>query len=217
MAAWLEHKLSRAGHTVFVTTTHQLLPTAFVAASERIRTAKIRSELSVQEIAAPEQIAPHAIALGAGVSLTGEEASLDSVHGAGRLILLHDPKMAAEWGNEFRFVCYAQAPLEIEIGTDPFIADVAWSWLTDALDDRGVKYTAIAGTATKTISTGYGQLSHQPDGAQLQLRASWTPLETDYENHVEAWSELLCLIAGLPHDEGLTSLDAHRHKQQTQH
>ena len=97
-----------------------------------------------------------------------------------------------------RIICYAQAPLETEIGLDPFVADVAWSWLVDALATRGARYTAASGTATKVLSTGYGELSAQGSGAQIELRASWTPSDHDLTAHVEGWAELLCMVAGYP-------------------
>jgi hypothetical protein len=115
---------------------------------------------------------------------------------------MHDPESAEEWGAPFRIVCFAQAPLEVEIGVDPFISDVAWSWLVDALDSRGAEYTYLSGTATKTLSSGFGTLEAQGDAAQIELRASWTPLGADFGAHAEAWSELLCLLAGLPHGAG---------------
>lgn len=170
----------------------------------------MRKELIVQEIPAPERIAEHALALAAGVAPAAGEGSIDSPAGAGRFILLYSPDSAEEWGREFRIVCYAQAPLEVEIGLDPFIADVAWSWLTDALNMRHAQYTYASGTATKTLSTGFGTLEDQGDGAQLELRASWTPLGDDFGAHAEAWAELLCLLAGFPHEEGAASLDAQR-------
>ncbi|MBB4071902.1 DUF3000 domain-containing protein [Canibacter oris] len=187
-------------------------PRAFQTAAAAVRGAKLRAELDFKEIPAPDRIAPHAIALGASVNpsgrgVSGAAAAIDGGAGAGRLILLHDPKMAAEWGNEFRFVCYAQADIEVEIGADPLLADVAWSWLIDALHTRQTSYTAIAGTATKTLSTGYGSLAQQGTGAQLQLRASWTPTDADYATHVQAWSELLCLLAGLPQHEGVAAFN----------
>ena len=40
----------------------------------------------------------------------------------------------------WRIVCFAQAPLEPDIGVDPLLADVAWSWLVDALDSRRAAY-----------------------------------------------------------------------------
>lgn len=87
--------------------------------------------------------------------------------------------------------------LEPEIGTDPLLADVAWSWLTDALAERGASSRALAGTATKTVSRGFGSLASQGDGAQIELRASWSP-DTPSNAHIEAWAELVCMLAGLP-------------------
>lgn len=166
----------------------------------------------MREIPAPERIAPRSLALAAGVvqGSTHPADDGDSPFGAGRLILMHDPESAEEWGAPFRIVCFAQAPLEIEIGIDPFIADVAWSWLIDALQSRGAEYAYASGTATKTLSTGFGTLEDQGDAAQIEIRASWTPLGTDFAAHAEAWSELLCLLAGLPHHEGVASLGTQR-------
>ena len=193
------------------------VPAEFANAAKQLRDAQFRSELHVREIAAPERIAPHAIAFSAGVHLDGShpaEGSGDSRYGAGRLVLLHDPDSSDEWGAPFRVICYAQAPLEVEIGVDPFIADVAWSWLIEALDARGAQYINESGTATKTLSTGFGSLESQGDGAQLELRASWTPVGGDFTAHASAWSEVLCLLAGLPHHEGVTPLAAHRSLKQ---
>lgn len=186
---------------------------AFEAAAEQLRAAQLRAELQVREIPAPERIAPRSIALAAGVthgSTHPSEAEGDSPFGAGRLILMHDPESVDEWGAPFRIVCFAQAPLEMEIGVDPFISDVAWSWLIDALESRGAAYSYASGTATKTLSTGFGTLESQGDAAQIEIRASWTPQGGDFGAHAEAWGELLCLLAGLPHQEGIASLGAKR-------
>jgi len=135
----------------------------------------------------------------------------DSELGTGRFILLHDPEGQQGWGGEFRIVCFAQAPLETDIGVDPFLADVAWSWLVDSLAARGASYHSLSGTATKILSTGYGELAEQGDGAQIELRASWTPRGTDIAAHVEGWGELLCMLAGLPPSiEGVTMLSSRR-------
>jgi len=189
---------------------------AFEAAAAQLRGAHFRSELQVREIPAPERIAPRSAAFAASVvvgAATSSGDTMDSPYGAGRLVLMHDPTMAGDWGGPFRIVCFTQAPLELEIGVDPFIASVAWSWLIDALDSRGAQYTFASGTATKTLSTGFGSLQNQGDAAQIEIRASWTPLGPDFAPHAEAWSELLCLLAGFPHHEGVPSLDprpAHR-------
>lgn len=101
------------------------------------------------------------------------------------------------------------------MGLDPFLADVAWSWLVDALEARGAIYSAESGTATRILSTGFGELASQGDGAQIELRASWTPRGAhDIAAHVEGWGELLCMLAGLPPAvEGVSVLAARRDRQ----
>lgn len=161
-----------------------------------VESARLRDELQVTTIPAPTGLAPFAHALAADVN-PARHAD-DSDLGTGRLVILYDPESPEGWGGPVRVICYAQAPLETEIGLDPFVSDVAWSWLVDALATRGAQYTAASGTATKVLSTGYGELAAQGSGAQIELRASWTPLELDLAAHVEGWAELLCMVAGYP-------------------
>ncbi len=185
------------------------LPSEFAAALVALRAAQPRAELRVSEIPAPGSLAPFAVALSADVvpSRHGDDSEL----GTGRFVLLYDPAEPEAWGGRFRVVCFAQAPLETDIGLDPFLADVAWSWLVDALDARGARYIAASGTATKILSTGFGELARQGDGAQIEVRASWTPLDAAVGPHVEGWSELLCMLAGLPpRSEGVTALPRRR-------
>ena len=171
-------------------------PARFAAALDAIRHASPRAELVVTEIAAPGNLAPFAVALSADVTPVRHGSNSD--FGTGRFILLYDPEEPESWGGPFRVVCFAQAPLETDIGVDPFLAEVAWAWLVDALDSRGAAYTAASGTATKILSSGFGELAQQGDGAQIELRASWSPLDNDLAAHVEGWGELLCMLAGLP-------------------
>ena len=160
-------------------------PAPFRAALDAIRRAALRPELVLTEIPSPGgDLAPFSIALAADV--TPARHNSDSDVGTGRFILLYDPSAPEAWGGVFRVVCYAQAPLETDIGLDPFLADVAWSWLVDALDARGARYASESGTATRILSTGFGALAAQGDGAQIELRASWTPLDAhDITSHVE--------------------------------
>ena len=184
-------------------------PAAFTAALESVRAAVTRQELAISEIPAPGTLAPWSFALAADV--TPARHGSDSELGTGRFVLLHDPEAPEAWNGVFRVICYAQAPLEIEMGVDPFLTDVAWSWLVDALDTRGAGYTNASGTATKILSTGFGELAAQGDGAQIELRASWTPDGPDLAAHVEGWGELLCMLAGLPPAiEGVSLLSARR-------
>jgi hypothetical protein len=176
---------------------------------ESIRAAAMRQELAVTEIPAPGTLAPWSFALAADV--TPARHGTDSDLGTGRFVLLYDASSPEAWGGPFRVICYAQAPLETEMGVDPFLADVAWSWLTEALDTRGAQYTAASGTATRILSTGFGELEAQGDGAQIELRASWTPENDGLAAHVESWGELLCMLAGLPPAvEGVSLLSVRR-------
>lgn len=193
---------------------HESSHAEFNLARERILQSEIRPELLWKEIPSPESVAQQSLALAAGVKQgTGDDTSIDSQAGAGRFMLLYDPESVEEWGSNFRVVCFAQAPLEVEIGLDPFIADVTWAWLLDALETRGASYTNISGTATKIISEGFGGLAYQGKGSQLELRASWSPTGTQFASHAEAWSEVLCSLAGFPQQEGTVSLDAFRNAQ----
>ncbi len=172
------------------------LPAPYSRALESVRTAPLRPELVVTEITAPTGLAPYSIAMAGDVRPVSH--GLDSLLGTGRFVLLYDPEEPEAWGGPFRVVCFAQAPLETDIGLDPFLADVAWSWLVDGLAARGAGYHAASGTATKVLSSGFGELSGQSDGAQLELRASWSPDDDELGQHVAGWGDLLCLLAGLP-------------------
>ncbi|NQX10172.1 DUF3000 domain-containing protein [Microbacteriaceae bacterium VKM Ac-2855] len=192
---------------------HSPQPEEFAAALASIRSARVREELIVSEIPSPSGLAPYAVALSGDVAPSRQGS--DSDLGTGRFILLYDPEEPEQWGGPFRVVCFAQAPLEVEIGTDPFLAQVAWSWLIDALDTREADYTAASGTATKVLSTGFGELAAQGDGAQIEIRASWSPRDAELSAHVEGWGELLCMLAGLPphSGEGVTSLALRRNQR----
>ena len=179
-------------------------PAPFGAAAESVRRAVARPELELAEITAPAGLAPYAMAFAGDVR--PQRHGIDSVLGTGRFVLLYDPEEPEAWGGCFRVICFAQAPLETDIGVDPFVADVAWSWLIDALELRRVDYHSASGTATTVLSTGFGELSGQSDGAQLEIRASWTPADLDFASHLEGWSDLVCQLAGLPPTADAVSL-----------
>ncbi|MEV8171039.1 MULTISPECIES: DUF3000 domain-containing protein [Microbacterium] len=188
-------------------TAHPEAGTPFDAAVAELRATAFRDDIAVREIPTPQNLAPFAIALSADVR-PGEDG--DSIYGTGRFILLHDPDEPDAWGGAWRIVIFAQAPLETEIGTDPLLADVTWSWLVDALDSRDAIYHSPSGTSTKTLSKGFGGLADEGDGAQIELRASWTP-EGPFRPHVEAWAELVGMLAGLPPgSEGIAVIGARK-------
>jgi hypothetical protein len=166
----------------------------FDAAAAQLRETTFRSDIVVREIPSPAGLAPFSLALAADVR---PDDHGDSAYGTGRFVLLHEPEEPAAWGGPWRIVAFAQAPLETEIGTDPLLAEVAWSWLVDALDSRDAQYHSESGTSTKMLSKGFGGLADEGDGAQIELRASWTP-DAPLRPHVEAWAELVGMLAGLP-------------------
>lgn len=180
----------------------------FDAVAAALRAQAFRSDLVVREIPAPTSLAPQAIAFAADVR--PEAHGVDSPYGTGRFVLLHDDGEPDAWNGPWRIVCFAQAPLEPEIGTDPLLADVAWTWLIDALDTRRAGYHSASGTATKTLSKGFGTLAYEGDGAQIELRASWSPVR-DLAAHLDAWAEVVCMLAGLPPgSEGVAVIGARR-------
>lgn len=166
----------------------------FERAAAELRDTVFRDDIVIREIPSPQGLAPFSMALAADVR---PDDHGDSVYGTGRFVLLHDPDAPAGWGGAWRIVTFAQAPLEPEIGTDPLLADVTWSWLVDALESRDAVYHSASGTSTKTLSKGFGTLTGEGEGAQIELRSSWTP-EEPFRPHVEAWAELVGMLAGLP-------------------
>jgi hypothetical protein len=95
-------------------------------------------------------------------------------------------------------IAFAKSPLETEIGADEYSSGLAWSWLMAALDANQAPYSAEAGTSTRVISTGFGALSNQAQHAELELRASWSPMDTNIAAHMHAWQSLICMMSGLP-------------------
>ncbi|CAA9327831.1 MAG: Uncharacterized protein Q1 colocalized with Q [uncultured Nocardioidaceae bacterium] len=179
-------------------------PEEFRVAVEQMLGARLRPEVACEEMPAPQRIAPFASALSADVTVDGAEI------GTGRIVLLHDPAGNDAWGGTFRCVAYVRAEIDPEMVTDPLLAGVGWSWLTEALNAHGAAFAASSGTVTKVASESFGGMSDEAATAQLEIRASWTPAG-DVAAHVEAWGELLCTASGLPPvPEGVTSMPSRR-------
>ncbi len=112
-----------------------------------------RSELQVEELPAPQRIAPYSAAITADVVSNGDDV------GSGRFVLLHDPAGNAAWQGTFRCVTFARADLDPEMVTDPLLAGVGWSWLIEALDGHGAHYDAPSGTVTSVSSESFGGMA----------------------------------------------------------
>ncbi len=181
-----------------------LAPQEFQRAVAQMRRAKFRPELFVEEMPAPQRIAPFASALSADVTVEGEDI------GSGRIVVLHDPAGNDAWNGTFRCVAYARAEIDPELVTDPMLAGVGWSWLTEALEAHGAEYSAPSGSVTCVSSESFGGMAEESPTAQLEIRASWTPIG-ELTAHVEAWGELLCTSVGLPPvPEGVATMPSRR-------
>jgi hypothetical protein len=196
-------------------------PSEFRWAVDSMRGARLRPEVFCEEMPAPQRIAPYAFALSADVTVD------DTDIGTGRIILLHDPAGNDAWDGTFRCVAYARAEIDLELITDPMLAAVGWSWLTEALDAHGATYAAASGTVTRVATESFGGMADEGGTAQLEIRASWTPwvpknaapgTPLDMAPHVEAWGELLCTAVGLPPvPEGVAVMPSRRGQRGSGH
>ncbi|MEV4099752.1 DUF3000 domain-containing protein [Nonomuraea sp. NPDC049649] len=167
-------------------------PAVFRRAVETLRLTEVRPEIELEELPAPQRLAPHSAAIGASVYRDDDELAV------GRLILLYDPDGQRGWDGPFRLVAYVRADMEPEITSDPLLGPVAWSWLTEALDAHHADYSAAGGTVTRAVSEGFGNKAGDPVTTELELRASWSPAQEDLSGHVAAWCDLMCVAAGIP-------------------
>ena len=166
-------------------------PEEFRTALDQFRAATLRPEIFAEEMPAPQRIAPYSAALTADVTVGGEDV------GGGRLVLLYDPAGNDAWQGCLRCVAYARADIDPEMVTDPLLGGVGWSWLVEALGAHQAAYIAPSGTVTRVASESYGGMQEEPPKAEIEVRASWSPLGS-ITDHVEAWGDLLCTAAGLP-------------------
>jgi len=176
-----------------------------------------RPEISLEEIPAPQRLAPFAYAVSAdlnNLSHQGNGENGDDVEdiATGRFVLLHDPAGQETWEGNFRCVTFVRSALETEMEADPLLPDVGWSWFIDALNNSGADYVAPSGTVTRVMSASYGQLSTHDESSEIEVRASWTPTNPQQLlKHVTAWLDLMASAAGLaPLPDGVSSLPLRR-------
>ncbi len=181
---------------------------------------RIRPELCFEEVPAPRTLAPFATAVGATVRVDGAEIA------TGRFVLLYDPAGQRGWAGPLRVIVYIRAELEPEIAEDPMVGEVAWSWLTEALDARTAGYAEPSGTVTRVVTEGFGAKRAEPRATGFELRASWSPLDAEeagpaaddgqdglaghqdgLAGHMAAWCGTMCAAAGLaPLAAGVSAL-----------
>jgi hypothetical protein len=219
-------------------------PAAFRAALGALRTAAARPDVVLAEAPAPQRLAPWAVALTADLpaDVAGGATAADGAApggrdeepedlATGRLVVLHEPSGQEAWGGTFRVVTFLRADLDPEMVADPLLPEVGWDWLLESLQDRGARQAAASGTVTRVVSESFGGMAARPATAEVEIRASWTPLapaggpggERAEEDplavgaglgaHLAAWCDLLRTAAGQPPlPEGVAALPAARRR-----
>lgn len=182
----------------------------FLAFCEAARVVSTRAEIHFEEVPAPQRLAPHAVAFSVDVSL--DPSSEDSDIATGRFVMLHDPAGQEAWDGNFRAVTFVRSAIEADLQSDPLLTDVAWSWVSEALQSASAEFTAPSGTVTRVSSASYGQLAEKELSSELEIRASWTPVNPkNLLHHISAWLNLIETVSGLtPLAEGISSLNSRR-------
>jgi hypothetical protein len=175
------------------------VPQAFQEVLRSIKGARIRGDVALKETPAPSRIAPFAVAINGEMIVDGVASS------SGRFVVIHDPDGQEAWGGTTRVVTLVKAEVEPEVGTDDLWSHVAWSWIGDALS--GVPHRNLGGTVTRTLNESFGDIADHGRSVVVEMRVSWTPLDTNMAPHLEAWADLLGSCAGVPPlPEGVTLL-----------
>jgi hypothetical protein len=173
-----------------------------------------RAEIVLEEVPAPQKLATYAFAFSADVSngLSGDEE--DEI-ASGRFVLLHEPGGQDAWEGDYRCVTYVRADVDMMMQEDPLLPEVGWNWLLESLTLAGCQYVAASGTVTRVASSSFGKLSLRSDEAEIEIRASWTPVLTKSEEigaHIDGWCTLLAEVAGLtPIPEGISVIKPPSH------
>jgi len=172
-------------------------PETFRRACESLRAVRLRPEVVLDEAPAPQRLAPWAVAMTGDVLADPNDDASEEL-GTGRFVLLHDPAGHETWNGTFRVVTFVRAAVEPEVAADPMLPSVGWSWLVEALEGHAAPYTSPSGTVTRVASESFGAMGDREPTAEVEIRASWTALDSRLGPHLEAWADLLATTAGLP-------------------
>ena len=186
---------------------------AFERLVDQLRAFTPRAEVSLIEVPAPQKLATFAFAFSADVS-NGLLADEENEIANGRFVLLHEPGGQATWDGEFRCVTFVSADLDPVMQEDPLLPEVGWSWFLESLERNQCVFNAPSGTVTRVSSASFGKLSPRKDEAEVEIRASWTPIITEpleLIKHIESWCNLISEVAGLPPvPEGVSAISSAR-------
>lgn len=159
-----------------------------------------RPEILLEEVPAPQKLAAFSFAFSADVS-NGLLGDAEDEVASGRFVLLHEPGGQDTWEGDFRCVTYIRADVDLMMQEDPLLPEVGWNWFLSSLTQGNCQFLAASGTVTRVASSSFGKLSPRSDEAEMEIRASWTPVLNsgqEIELHIRAWCTLLAELAGLP-------------------
>jgi len=186
---------------------------AFERLMDQLRTFTPRAEVALIEVPAPQKLATFAFAFSADVS-NGLLADEEDEVANGRFVLLHEPGGQATWDGEFRCVTFVSADVDPVMQEDPLLPEIGWSWFLESLERNQCIFNAPSGTVTRVSSASFGKLSPRNDDAEIEIRASWTPIITEPQElikHIESWCNLISEVAGLPPvPEGVSAISSPR-------
>ncbi len=152
-----------------------------------------RPEIEIEEIPAPAKLASH------GFAMLAECFDGELEVANGRFVLLHEPGGQETWGGDLRAVTFIKADIEQDMGSDPLLPQVGWSWFEESLSDLDASH--LSGTVTLALSSAFGELADRASQSELEIRASWTlgaSTISEVLDHLERWTDLLAHCAGLP-------------------
>ncbi len=172
----------------------------FVSFVSPLEALEVRSEFNIVQIPAPKGIAPEALAISIEVS---HELPVD--HGVSRLVFCRDDSSPEGWHGALRIIGYAKSAIELEMARDEYFEELPWQWLLESLRRVGAGLQHEAGTTTTVISTGHGNLAAQPQHAEVEIRASWSPSSGDARQHTLGWIETLALLSGLNPEDAIVA------------
>ena len=182
----------------------------FEAVVKSLRSFTPRAEILLEEAPPPQKLATYAFAFTVDVSNGFPDDKEDEI-ASGRFVLLYEPSGQEAWDGEYRCVTYVRADVDLMMQEDPLLPEIGWNWLLESLTLAGCQYVAASGTVTRVASSSFGKLSPRSDEAEIEIRASWTPVlskSQDINAHIHGWCTLLAEVSGLtPIPEGVSVIN----------
>lgn len=167
-------------------------PSEFLEALLSLRAVTPPPHLSLTEIPAPQKITPFSAAL--HVESPSEDGDIPAT--TGRFVILYEPKKVTDWAAKTRIIVQVRSEMDAEMGADPLLGEVIWTWLHDALDQNSVDSHRLKGTVTRELSETFGNLQLTRSNVEVELKASWSTDSKDLAPHLQAWLDLVSHVFG---------------------